>query len=157
MPSWSDCPQCDKCQNQPFNTVAEGIDNAYWFNCFDCGYWENYADEIWDSELGMSVPVDWQVRSGYDPVYNCPHCSRGMRKSKILKRGTEISDKQIEAEEFACGVCFFAIRVIPDGSVSLLRKPLSPEEQQRANAEGVNEMSERFISYPIGYGTETSE
>jgi len=75
-------------------------------------------------------------------------------KSKTLKRGTEPADNQIESEEFACGVCFFAFRITPDGSMSLTRKPLTPEEQERANAERVNQMAERFRSYPIGYGEE---
>ena len=75
-----------------------------------------------------------------------------MMKSKTLERGTEIADNQIQWEEFACGVCFFAFRITPDGSMSLVRKPLTPEEQERPNAARVNEMSERFRSYPIGYG-----
>lgn len=77
-----------------------------------------------------------------------------MMKSKTLKRGTVIADKQIESEEFACGVCFFAFRITPNGYMLLVRKPLTPEEQERANAERLNEMSERFRSYPIGYGDE---
>jgi len=152
LPSWSDCPQCEKCKSEPYNTVAEGIDNAYWVNCFDCGYWESYCDEIWNPDTGVPTQVEWAVRSGYDPIYACPHCTRGMMKSKTLKRGTTIADKQIEWEEFACGVCFFAFRILPDGSMSLVRKPLTPEEQERANAERVNEMPERFRYYPIGYG-----
>ncbi len=144
MSGWSDCPECGKCKKVPYNTVADGQGNEYWFRCFDCGYWENYTNEIYDKDTKKWVEAPYEVRSGYEKVTTCDNCERGMRVSKIVAAGKSLDDPP-EKTEYACGVCFFCFQVIhQDETVELVRLPLRdiPDEKQSA---------ERFTGYPINY------
>lgn len=154
MGSWSDCPECGKCKQVPYNTHAEGRGNAYWFNCFDCGYWENYSDEIYDEESDEYITADWEVRSGYETAVLCVECNRGMRVSKRFPAGTDPQKDPPEFTEYSCGCCFFSFKINHQekDTITIVRKPLRDTEVLKAQQAGLTEMPERFTDYPIGYG-----
>ena len=124
MSSYSDTPRCEKCQKVPYNTWLEGRNNAYWMECYDCGYWENYTDNIYDPETDTYQEVEWAVRSGYNPTHTCSNCNRGMRVADVWEGGKS-QDEPPSYTEYSCAMCRFSFaQNTESGLITIKQKPI---------------------------------